>query len=64
MTTIIMKKTTVSISEQTKDQLSKFGSKGESFDQILNKVMADATTLCNKTSEDDDVATTEPSEEE
>ncbi len=59
-----MKKTTVSLSEQTKDQLSKFGSKGESFDEILNKVMADATILCNKTSEDDDVATTEPSEEE
>ena len=59
-----MKKTTVSLSEQTKEQLSKFGSKGESFDEILNKVMADATILCNKTSEDDDVATTEPAEEE
>ena len=59
-----MKKTTVSISEQTKDQLSKFGSKGESFDEILNKVMADATILCNKTSEDEDVATTEPGEKE
>jgi len=64
MTTIIMKKTTVSLSEQTKDQLSKFGSKGESFDEILIRVMADTTTLCNKTSEDDDVATVEPSEEE
>ena len=59
-----MKKTTVTIDENTKEQLAKFGSKGESFNEILKRVMADSTILCNKTSEDADAATTEPSEEE
>ena len=59
------KKTSIALSEDTKEQLAQFeNNKGESYDEILKRVMADAITLCNKTSEDDDVATTEPSEEE
>jgi len=59
------KKTSIALSEDTKEQLAQFeNNKGESYDAILKRVMADATTLCNKTSEDDDVATTETSEEE
>ena len=59
------KKTSIALSENTKEQLAQFeNSKGESFDEILKRVMANATILCNKTSEDEDVATTEPGEEE
>ena len=56
MTIITMKnKTTVSLSEETKKQLEKFGNKGESFDLILQRVMKNTGTLCNKQSDDDDV---------
>ncbi len=56
MTTITMKnKTTVSLSEETKKHLEKFGNKGESFDLILQRVMKNTGTLCNKQSDDDDV---------
>ena len=48
-------KTTVSLSEETKKQLEKFGNKGESFDIILQRVMKNTGTLCNKQSEEDDV---------
>jgi len=59
------KKTSIALSEDTKKQLAQFeNEKGESFDDILKRVMDSATNLCNKTSEDDDVATTEPAEEE
>ena len=53
--TIMDKKTTISLDEETKDQLSKFGKKGESFDTIIQKVMSGASSLCNKTSKEDDV---------
>ena len=49
------KKTTVSLSGETKEQLAKFGTKGESFDEILQRVMTNAADLCNKKSENDDV---------
>ena len=55
--TIMDKKTTVSLDEETKEQLAKFGVKGESYDKIIQKVMSDASKLCNKTPEvEDDVA--------
>jgi len=50
------KKTTISLSEDTKKQLAQFEKeKGESFDDILQRVMTNATALCNKQSEEDDV---------
>ena len=48
------KKTTVSLSEETKEQLANFGKKGESFDVILQRVMSKTDSLCNQ-SQDDDV---------
>jgi len=43
------KKTTISLSEETKEQLANFeNKKGESFDDILQRVMKNADTLCNK----------------
>ena len=42
------RKTTVSVSEETKKQLAKFGSKGESFDEILHRVMDKADSFCAK----------------
>ncbi|MEX0764000.1 MAG: hypothetical protein WD033_02375 [Nitrosopumilaceae archaeon] len=50
-----MKRTTVSLNEETKEQLAKFGAKGESFDEILQRVMTNAAQLCNKNSDNDDV---------
>jgi len=48
------KKTTISLSEATKKQLAQFEKeKGESFDDILQRVMTNTTTLCNKTSDND-----------
>lgn len=43
-----MKRTTVSINEETKEQLAKFGKKGESFDVILQRVMSNTDSLCNQ----------------
>ena len=48
------KKTTVALSEETKEQLANFGKKGESFDSILQNVMSKTNSLCNQ-SQDDDV---------
>ena len=48
------KKTTVALSEETKEQLANFGKKGESFDSIIQNVMSKTDSLCNQ-SEDDDV---------
>ena len=57
------KKTTISLSEDTKKQLGNFeNKKGESYDDILLRVMKNADTFCNKQSEEDVAA--EPSEEE
>jgi len=42
------KKTTVALSEETKEQLSNFGKKGESFDSILKRVMSNTDSLCNQ----------------
>ena len=48
------KRTSISLSEKTKEQLAQFEQKkGESFDEILQRVMTNTSTLCNKTSEDD-----------
>ena len=50
------KKTTISLSEETKEQLANFeNKKGESFDDILQRVMKNADTLCNKKPQNDDV---------
>jgi len=48
------KKTTISLSDETKQQLAQFeNKKGESFDKILQRVMTNANNFCNKTSDDD-----------
>ncbi len=48
------KKTSIALSEETKKQLAQFeNEKGESFDEILKRVMANATILCNDQSDDD-----------
>ena len=48
------KKTSIALSEDTKEQLAQFeNQKGESYDEILKRVMADASVLCNKKSQDD-----------
>jgi len=48
------KKTTISLSEATKKQLAQFEKeKGESFDDILQRVMTNTSTLCSKTSDND-----------
>jgi len=47
------KKTSIALSEDTKEQLAQFeNQKGESYDEILKRVMADASVLCNKKSQD------------
>jgi len=46
------KKTTVSLSEETKEQLANFGKKGESFDSILQNVMSKTNSLCNHSRND------------
>lgn len=57
-----VKKTTVTLNGETKDKLAKFGTKGESFNEILERVMANTTTLCNVTPEEDVGANEEESE--
>ena len=48
------KKTTISLSEETKQQLATFETKkGESFDEILRRVMKNTSNLCSKKAEDD-----------
>jgi len=50
------KKTTISLSGDTKEQLGNFEKKkGESYDDILQRVMKNADTLCNKQPQNDDV---------
>ena len=46
------KKTTIALSEETKEQLANFGKKGESFDSILQRVMSSTDSLCNATQND------------
>ena len=53
------KKTTVALSEETKEQLANFGKKGESFDSILQNVMSKIDSLCNQ-SQNDDVVEEKP----
>ena len=63
MTKNLNKKTSIALSEDTKEQLAQFETKkGESFDTILQRVMTNTTKLCNQISEEEDVAT--PEEEE
>jgi hypothetical protein len=52
-------KTTVALSPETKEQLANFGTKGESFDTILQRVISKTHSLCNQ-SQDDDVVKEEP----
>ena len=42
------KKTSVALSEETKEQLAHFGKKGESFDVILQRVMSNTDSLCSQ----------------
>ena len=50
------KKTTISLSEDTKKQLGNFeNKKGESYDDILQRVMKNADTLYSKQLQNDDV---------
>ena len=58
------KKTTISLSEGTKNQLNSFAEqKGESYDTILQRVISNAETLCKKKSESDNLVTEEDMEE-
>ena len=50
-----MKKTTVTVDENTKGKLATFGAKGESFDIILQRVMKNADTFCAREKNDDKV---------
>jgi len=47
------KKTSVALSEETKEQLANFGKKGESFDVILQRVMSNTDSLCSQSQNDD-----------
>lgn len=50
------KKTTISLSEETKKQLGNFeNKKGESYDEILQRVMKNADILCSRQSKNDGV---------
>ena len=50
------KKTTISLSEETKERLAQFEQKkGESFDDILQRVIQNVGTLCNKQPQNNDV---------
>jgi len=50
------RKTSIALSEDTKEQLAQFETKkGESFDIILQRVMTNATKLCNQNLEEEDV---------
>ena len=56
------KKTTISLSEETKELLAQFEQKkGESFDEILQRIIKNVGTLCHRQSTNDDV---DDSEEE
>ena len=51
------KKTTISLSETTKQQLDGFANqKGESYDTILQRVISNVSQICSKNSEDDVVS--------
>ena len=54
-----MKRTTVSINEETKEQLANLGKKGESFDVILRRVISKINSMCNQ-SQNDVVVEEEP----
>lgn len=57
------KKTTISLSEETKELLAQFEQKkGESFDEILQRVIKNVGTLCSKQSQSDDVDDVEEEE--
>ena len=54
------KKTTISLSEETKEQLARFETKkGESYDEILRRVMKNTSNLCSKKTQDNDVVVSE-----
>ena len=50
------KKTTISLSKETKELQAQFEQKkGESFDDILQRVIKNVGTLCHRQSTNDDV---------
>ena len=58
------KKTTISLSESTKKHLAQFEKeKGETFDDILQRVMTNTSTLCNRQIEESDDDVEEEQEE-
>jgi hypothetical protein len=46
-------KTTVALSEETKEQLTNLGKKGESFDSIIQRVIKNSESLCKPNQKDD-----------
>ena len=58
------KKTTISLSKSTKKHLAQFEKeKGETFDDILQRVMTNTSTLCNRQIEESDDDVEEEQEE-
>ena len=63
MTKNLNKKTSIALSEDTKEQLAQFETKkGESFDTILQRMITNASKLCNQNLEEKDVASPEDKE--
>lgn len=61
----IDKKTTIALSEETKEQLAQFETrKGESYDEILRRVMKNTSNLCSKRIQDNDVVVSEEDNDE
>ena len=50
-----MKKTTITISEETKKKLASLGGKGETFQDIVDRVLEHTTRICspNTTTEEE-----------
>ena len=42
------KSTTLTLNEETKEQLAELGRKGETFDTILQRVIGNSARLCSK----------------
>ena len=42
------KLTTMTLNEETKEQLAELGKKGETFDTILQRVISNSARLCSK----------------
>lgn len=61
-----MKKTTITISEETKKKLVSLGGKGETFQDIVDRVLEHTTSICspNTTMEEKSEEQNEESSEE